>query len=157
MALQRAMRFQVRIRSEAGVTLLETLIAAVILLFVLLSMISGYTLGRINIDREEVKRKATAIAQDRLETVKSRYAHNTDFDGWAQIWPDGIDTTYVVDGTTFTVASTVTPSTGSTRDDGSRKTINLDVRWTAKKNNNTAVVRTIRATTDITRIVEFGQ
>jgi Tfp pilus assembly protein PilV len=144
------------IRSEAGLTLLETLIAAVILLFVLLSMVSAYRLGRINIDREEVKRKATAVAQDRLETLKSRYAHNFDQDGWTDIWPSEIDTTYVVDGTTFTVTSIVTSNVAGGAEFGGRKTINLDVSWTAMRNNNTSVVRSIRATTDITRIIPFG-
>jgi hypothetical protein len=115
-------------------------------------MISSYSLGRRNIDREEVKRKATAIAQDRIEQVKSRYAHDPLTPGWLNIIKAKVDTTYIVDGTTFTVSSTVVEEPVYKR----RKTVSLDVSWTAKKNNNTPVVRKIRATTDITRIIRFS-
>src|SRR5436190_1723108 len=90
-----------KIRDQRGVTLLETLIAAFILLFVLLSMISSYTLGRRDIDQEEIKRRATALAMDRLETVKSRYANEVrrivPATAWDNIKEAKIDTSYTID------------------------------------------------------------
>jgi Tfp pilus assembly protein PilV len=135
-----------QLRGQEGLSLLETLIAAFILLFVMLSMITSFALGRRDVDQEEIKRKATAIAMDRLEHVRSRYAVGLHSPGnaWNQIAPPYIDTTYVVDGYTFTLVSIVADST-----EVGRKSITVDVSWTAKRHNNSAVTRKVRATTDI--------
>jgi len=127
--------------SEQGLTLLETLIAAFILLFVMLSMITGYTLGRVNLDREEVKRKAVGLAQDRLEQVKARFP-------WSDLTAAKIDTSnYVVDGTRFDLTSAVTDS-GLVR-----KNIVVTVSWTARRNNGTTLTRSIQAATTVARDV----
>jgi hypothetical protein len=148
-----------RLKPQAGLTLLETLIAAFILLFMLLSMVSAYNFGRLNLDREEVKRKATALALDRLEQVKARYARER-LDQPQFAWEEGIepamiDTTYVVDGTTFILTSVITCPLAPC-DDGTLKNVEVTVSWTAKKNNNTAVTRTVAASTSIARVIGIG-
>jgi Tfp pilus assembly protein PilV len=134
------------VKSESGLTLLETLIAAFIFLFVMLSMIKSYDLGRRDIDQEEIKRKALAVGMDRLEHVRSRYANEVHKGGsaWDRIDEPYIDTTYVVDGKTFTLVSTVVDSSNI-----GRKTVSVDVSWTAKRHDNSSVTRSVRATTDI--------
>jgi hypothetical protein len=89
------------------------MISAIILLFVLLSMISGYALGRVNLDREEVKRRAVGLAQDRLETIRARSITSTA--AWNAVVTDGTDTTYTIDNTVFSVARTVVDSRSSPR------------------------------------------
>lgn len=129
-----------RVRSERGLTLLETLIAAFILLFVMLTMITSYTLGRINIDREEVKRKAVGLAQDRLEQVKARFP-------WTDLTAAKIDTSYTVDGTTFNLRSTLTDSASV------RKNVLVTVSWTTRRSNGTSLTRSVQASTTIARNV----
>ncbi len=140
-------------RSQRGLTLLETLIASFLLLFILLSMVTAYTFGRLSLEREEVKRKATAVCQNRLETVKARYARQRPQIGdaaWANIIPSQIDTTVVVDRQTFTVASTVAVDNQA---DQKLKVVTIIVSWTAKRNNNTSLTRSVRGTTSIGKII----
>jgi Tfp pilus assembly protein PilV len=144
------------LKTESGLTLLETLIAAFILLFIVLSMVSAYNFGRLNLDREEVKRKATALAMDRLDTIKSRYAREVNDNNvlaWSNISPGVIDTTYTVDGTTFTLTSAVTTEIANDPPASRWKKIVATVSWTARKNDNTAVTRNIAAATTVCRIV----
>jgi Tfp pilus assembly protein PilV len=113
---------------EKGLTLLEVMIAALILLFVLLSMISGYNMGRINLDREEVKRRAIALAQDRMETIRARAMAPPVTASFNAITTARIDTTYTLDGNTFTLRSTVNPLPSATNT--LLKEITMDVTWT---------------------------
>jgi len=136
------------VSNQRGLTLLEVMIAALILLFVLLSMVSGYMLGRVNLDREEVKRRAIGLAQDRLETVRARSVAS--LAAWDLVIKARIDTTYTLDGTTFTLTSTVVDSpekrTTPPISNPVRKTVSVDVGWTVFKKSGTAA-RSIRATT----------
>jgi len=131
--------------NERGLTLLEVMISAIILLFVLLSMISGYALGRVNLDREEVKRRAVGLAQDRLETIRGRSITSTA--AWNAVVTAANDTTYTIDNTVFRVARTVVDSPAVTAvTKPVRKIVSVDVSWTVYKKSGTAN-RTIRAQT----------
>ena len=129
--------------SQEGLTLLETLISALILMFVLLAMINGYAMSRVQLDREEVKRRAVGLAQDRLEQMRARAVGS--LAGWAGFTKAAVDTSYRVSGTDFTLVSSVDDS-GSVR-----KVVSVDVKWTVHPNSSTAVERSIRVTTTIAR------
>lgn len=138
--------------NQRGLTLLEVMIAALILLFVLLSMVSGYMLGRVNLDREEVKRRAIGLAQDRLETIRARSIASVA--AWELVVPARIDTTYVLDGTTFRLTSTVDdslPTTPTTKP--VRKTVTVNVGWTIIKRDLSTVARSIRSSTVMSKDV----
>jgi Tfp pilus assembly protein PilV len=136
---------------QRGLTLLETMIAALILLFVLLAMVSGYSMGRINLDREEVKRRATGLAQDRLEEIKARAMGSAGgFTRW--VVKSAIDTTYNLDGNVFTLTSTVSPNV----DIDLSRIVAVDVGWTINKPGGGTAARSIRATTVITLNVSPG-
>lgn len=133
------------VSNQRGLTLLEVMIAALILLFVLLSMVSGYMLGRVNLDREEVKRRAIGLAQDRLETIRARSISS--LAAWEAVVPAKIDTTYTLDRTTFTLTSTVDDSLPTTQTTKPvRKIVTVDVGWVVVKKSGTAD-RSIRAST----------
>ncbi len=140
------------VSNQRGLTLLEVMIAALVLLFVLLSMVSGYMLGRVNLDREEVKRRAIGLAQDRLETVRARSIASVA--AWELVVPARIDTTYVLDGTTFRLTSTVDdslPTTPTTKP--VRKTVTVNVGWTIIKKDASTVARSIRSSTVMSKDV----
>jgi Tfp pilus assembly protein PilV len=140
-----------RALGQRGLTLLETMIAALILLFVLLAMVSGYSMGRINLDREEVKRRATGLAQDRLEEIKARAMGSPGgFTRW--VVKSAIDTTYTLDTTVFTLTSTVTPNV----DVDLSRIVAVDVGWTINKSGGGTAARSIRSTTVITKNVSPG-
>jgi Tfp pilus assembly protein PilV len=136
--------------NEHGLTLLEVMISAVILLFVLLSMISGYAMGRVNLDREEVKRRAVALAQDRMETIRARSNAPPVTANFNALTKARIDTTYTLDRTTFTLSSTVTPLPTATNT--LLKVISMDVTWTVHEKVGTST-RGIRITGAIARDV----
>jgi type II secretory pathway pseudopilin PulG len=135
--------------NQRGVTLLETLVAALILLFVLLSMVSGYALGRINLDREEVKRRAIGVAQDRLEEIRARSMSSVH--GWDWVVQARIDTTYFVDGTTFTLTSAVQDSAPGLHSGAIRSIVSVDVGWTVYKKGGGTALRSVRSQTVMTR------
>ena len=81
-----------------GFTLLEVMIAAVILIIVFYGLTQYYVLGRKQLDFEEQRRRALVVAQARLDEVKRwHYDYVTSLDGASS------DTTITVDGTEFTV------------------------------------------------------
>jgi len=140
---------------QRGLSLLEVMIAALILLFVLLSMVSGYMLGRVNLDREEVKRRAIGLAQDRLETIRARSIAS--LAAWDLVVKARIDTTYTLDGTTFTLTSTVDDSLPNTQfTKPVRKIVTVDVGWTVVKRVGTAA-RSIRSSTVMSKDITPNQ
>ena len=55
---------------ERGLTILEVLIAAVLLIVVMFWLTQFYVQGRKHLDYEENRRKATAVAQAQLDNVR---------------------------------------------------------------------------------------
>jgi hypothetical protein len=87
------------VRNERGLTILEVLIAAVLLIIVLFWLAQFYVQGRKHIDYEEHRRKATAVAQARLDALRE-WPYDS-----LQVWVGAgtLDTTLVMDGRTYDV------------------------------------------------------
>lgn len=105
-----------------GVSLLEVMVAAFLLLVVLFGVAQVFLRGRVQIDYEEDRRKATAVAQARLDGIRRglRYDDLPDL--------DGVDTTYIVDGRSFRVSHEIEPATP----EDAATTVTLTVHWNAK-------------------------
>jgi prepilin-type N-terminal cleavage/methylation domain-containing protein len=131
---------QTRPADSRGFTLLETMIAAVLLLVVFFALAQTYTRGRTQVDYEEDRRVATEVAQMRLDGLRRDYRYD-DLPALA-----GSDTTYVVGRRRYTVSHEVTP--GSPEDQAT--TITITVSWVARV-GGTDVSRTFSATTVLGR------
>jgi hypothetical protein len=103
--------------------LLEVMVASLLLLVVLFGLAQFYTRGRTQVDYEEYRRKATAVAQTRMDALRKDFRYE-DLPGL-----DGADTTYVVDGRNYRVLhevrSPVPPGSQSTE-------VILNVIWTLR-------------------------
>src|SRR5512142_2627071 len=100
------------LQDGSGLTILEVLIAASLLLLVMFGLMQFYVRGRTQLDYEEDRRKATAVAQDRLDSLRRIMTYEVLSDmGDTQIHNAHLalidDTTYAVDGRDFTVHHTV--------------------------------------------------
>jgi hypothetical protein len=97
------------------------MVASLLLLVVLFGLAQFYTRGRTQVDFEEYRRKATAVAQTRMDALRRDFRYD-DLPGL-----DGSDTTYVVDGKSYLVThevrSPVPPGSQSTE-------VILNVIWT---------------------------
>lgn len=122
-------------RGSRGVTLLETLIAAFILIVFGSAIVTTGLKSRTQIDYEEVRRRAIALAQQRLETVRGTF----DFD---DVTKANIDTVVTLDGTTFTIKSGVTSSFPT--DD--TKAVRDTVSWVATGGGKSVTRRVIMHT-----------
>ncbi len=91
--------------AERGFSLLEVMIAAVILILVFYGLAQFYARGRTQIDFEEDRRKATAVGQERIEEARRwTYAYLEFLDGSV------VDTAMTVDGQDYTVSLAVNPN-----------------------------------------------
>ena len=131
-------------RAEEGFSLLEVLIAAFLLLIVFYGVTQYYIRGRTQIDYEENRRRATAIAQARLDGIRRDYRYD---DVITRAWPD---TTYVIVDSgasrNFLVSHQVTPGTPEPE----ATTVVLTVNWTEKVSAAT-VNRSLQTTTILAR------
>jgi len=90
--------------AEAGFSLLEVMIAGVILILVFWGLAQFYTRGRTHVDFEEDRRKATAVGQERIEEARRwTYGYLESLDGTV------VDTAMTVDGQDYTVSLAVNP------------------------------------------------
>jgi hypothetical protein len=88
------------VRNERGLTILEVLIAAVLLIIVMFWLTQFYVQGRKHIDHEEYRRKATAVAQARLDGVRE-WPYDS-----LLVWVNAaapLDSTVVMDGKPYDV------------------------------------------------------
>ena len=109
------MRAPRRNRREAGSSLIEIVIAALIMGIVVVGMVSYLSRGRDRLVQEEHKREATQLAQEAMErTVARSYAAIAN---WTE--------TRHVSGATYTLAVTVQADTP----DAGMKTIQALVSW----------------------------
>ncbi len=125
---------------QAGFSLLEVMIAAVLLLIVFSGLAQYVYRGRTQIGYEEDRRRATAIAEARLEGLRRDYR----FDRLPAL--NGTDTTYVSDGRQYLVSHEV--ATGVPEPQAA--TISLTVTWNASV-SGARVARRLVATTILAR------
>jgi len=128
------------LRDSRGLTLLEVLIAASLLLILFFGLSLTYMRGRTQVDYEEDRRKATAVAQARLDGIRRDFRYD-DLPGL-----DGTDTTFVVDNRTFTVSHSVAADVPEPQ----ATTMGVTVTWNAKV-NGADVSRTLTTATILGR------
>jgi len=87
------------VHDQRGITLIEVLIAALILVIVMFWLTQYYVQGRKHLDYEEHRRKATALAQARLDEVRE-----WSYDSLVGLIDStSVDSVMTVDGRTYTV------------------------------------------------------
>jgi prepilin-type N-terminal cleavage/methylation domain-containing protein len=129
-------------RSQAGFTLLETIIAALILVVLAAAIVSAGLKSRYQIDYEEVRRRAIAIGQERFETIRAQFRYD-------DIDPAVIDTTITLDGATYDLDSHMTLGADSVLaapDDSLEdyvKFVTNTVSWTARGASGQTVRRKV--------------
>jgi Tfp pilus assembly protein PilV len=129
-----------RARLRDGFSLLEVMIAAMLLIIVFFGLAQLYTRGRTQIDYEEDRRKATAVAQARLDGLRRDYT----YDRLPAV--NGTDTTFVVDNRSYRVHHYIyrgRPETNAT-------TESLVVYWNARTYAGT-ITRSLSTTTIVAR------
>lgn len=124
----------------AGFTLLEVLVAAVILVLVFFGLAQVYARGRGQVDFEEDRRRATGIVQARLDGIRRDYRYDT-LPGL-----QGVDTTYVVDSRSYRVSHEIAAGVP----EGQATTVALTVTWNASVGGSD-VPRSLSATTVLGR------
>ena len=126
--------------AELGFTLIEVMVSAVILMLVFFGMAQVFSKSRTQLVHDEDRRTAVSVARARLESLREDYRRQ-DLHVLA-----GNDTTYVVDGTTYTVEHAVqsdVPEVLAT-------TVTVTVNWDAML-NGTAEDRSLSYTTILGR------
>jgi prepilin-type N-terminal cleavage/methylation domain-containing protein len=86
-------------QGQSGFSLLEVMVAAFLLLVVFFGLAHIYTRGRVQMNHEEDRRRATAVLQARLDGIRRDYSFAT----LASLNGATNDTTYNVDGWNYTV------------------------------------------------------
>jgi Tfp pilus assembly protein PilV len=125
---------------RAGVSLVEVLVGAVLLLVVMFGLAQFYSRGRRQIGYEEDRRKATLVAQHRLDGIRRDYRYE------ALPALNNVDTTLTVDGKGFTVRTQVVTDSPESL----ATTVTATVRWTAQTYSGN-VTRSHSATTILAR------
>lgn len=114
-------------RRARGASLIEVMVAAFLLMVVFLGLAQLYMRGRRQMMYEEDRRRATAVAQARLDGIRRAYGYDelVTLDGTGLV---PTDTTYIVDGRRFTVSHVVT----ATMPEPQATTFKIVVRWRAR-------------------------
>jgi prepilin-type N-terminal cleavage/methylation domain-containing protein len=127
-------------RLDEGFSLVEVMVAAVLLLIVFYGISQYYVRGRTQLDFEENRRKATAIGEARLDGIRRDFR----YDDLTTL--NGRDTTYVLENKNFRVSHTVTVDTPEAQ----ATTVTITVNWTERVAGNN-VARSLQATTILAR------
>jgi Tfp pilus assembly protein PilV len=125
---------------DGGFSLVEVMVAAFLLLIVFYGISQYYVRGRTQIDYEENRRKATAIAEARLDGIRRDYR----YDDLSSL--NGVDTTFVVENKNFRVTHVVTADAPEAQ----ATTIAITVNW-SEKASGSIVNRSVQATTFLAR------
>jgi Tfp pilus assembly protein PilV len=137
---------RVPVAGREGFSFIEVLIAAMLLLIVFFGLAQLYARGRKQIDYEEDRRSATAVAQARLDALRRDYHYNSlsSQNGAAN------DTTYYVEGRPYTVHHLITPESP----DSFAATVQVTVTWRAQTATGT-INRTLNTTTVLARGLQW--
>lgn len=128
---------------QGGFTLVEVMVASVIVLLLFFGLANVYTSSRRQLVHEEDLRNATAVAQARLESLRHEYRYE-DLPGLS-----GSDTTYVVGGRDFVVTHAVAGESPEDR----ATTVTVTVAWTADYSGSTQS-RSVDCTTILGRSLD---
>lgn len=133
-------RARERAIDSSGLTLLEVLVAAFLLLIVMFGLMQFYVRGRTQLDYEEDRRKATAVAQARLDVLRRGFTYD--------LLPplNGTTVTTTSDGRTYTIQHAVTVAAPEPQ----ATTVTLTVSWNARVGAST-VQRSLVTTTILAR------
>ena len=128
------------LKGRRGITLVEVMIAAFLLLVTFLGLATTYSRGRVQIDLEEDRRKATCVAQARFDGIRRDLV----YEDLADL--DSTVSTFVVDGINYQVSHSVASATPESL----ATTIVLTVNWNAIIDGN-PVPRAVVSTTILAR------
>ena len=109
-------------RDESGAGLIEVMVTTFIVMIIMLGMVAFHFLGRVSIDREEMKRVALSMAEARLESFQIAP-------------PDSIRTrtdSRVVSGVPFTMVTTVQ----NNMPEAGMKGVTVTVTWPVTTSTN---------------------
>ena len=125
---------------RAGFTMLEVMIAAILLLIMFFGLARVHGAARKQIVMEDHRRTATAVLANQLEAVR----RDTTYDSLASL--NNQTTTYTLDGLTYTARNTITTDTPEAQ----ATTILVAVSW-PELIAATSVTRSVSATTILAR------
>lgn len=114
-----------RLAAEEGTTLVEVLVAASLLVVVMFWLTQYYVQGRKHFDYEEDRRRATAVAQARLDEVK-RWSYDYSVSLVDSTGAASVDTVLAVDGRDYAVSLFFTPGPNA-----NSATVHAVVDWVA--------------------------
>lgn len=123
-----------------GFTILETMVAAIILLLLFFGLARIHAGGRVQSRMEDHRRQASAVLQTHLETIR----RDTTYDNLPSL--DGDETDYTVDGVTYTISNDITPGTPEAQ----ATTIEVEVSWPEPVGAST-ITRTLTCATILAR------
>lgn len=123
-----------------GFTILETMIAAIILLLLFFGLARVYAGGRVQVRLEDHRRQASAVLQAHLETLR----RDTTYDSLPGL--DGDQADYTVDGVTYTVENDITAGVPEAQ----ATTIAVEVSW-PEPIGDASITRTLSCTTILAR------
>lgn len=90
-----------KVRSERGITLIETMVAAAILIIVTAGLLPVFVFGfQMTNQQGDVATRTTEYAQDKMEQLLSLSAKNISSEGFADGWTDTTVFPSVTDGST---------------------------------------------------------
>jgi len=128
------------LKTQRGITLVEVMIAAFLLLVTFLGLATTYSRGRVQIDLEEDRRRATCVAQARFDGIRRDLAYENLGD------LDDTVTTFVVDGINYQVSHNVVVGTPESQ----ATTLVITVNWNAIIDGN-PIPRSVVSTTILAR------
>lgn len=125
---------------RSGFTLLEVMIAAILLLIMFFGLARVHGAARKQIVMEDRRRTATNVLENHVEAIR----RDTTYDGLAAL--NGRVVQYVVDGVTYSARNTITVATPEAQ----ATTILVAVSW-PEMINTTAITRSVQCTTILAR------
>ena len=128
------------LKTRRGITLVEVMIAAFLLLVTFLGLATTYSRGRVQINLEEDRRKATCVAQARFDGIR----RDLTYEDLADL--DSTVSTFIVDGITYQVSHSVAVGTPESQ----ATTLVVTVNWNANIEGN-LVPRSVVSTTILAR------
>lgn len=125
---------------RAGFTLLEVMIAAILLLIMFFGLARVHGAARKQIVMEDRRRTATTVLESHVEAIR----RDTSYNGLPGLHNQ--TTQYVVDGVTYTARNTITEATPEAQ----ATTVLVAVSW-PEMINTTSLTRSVSCTTILAR------